>query len=168
MILYHGGCEEARKPRLIVSEPGRDFGFAFYTTDIQAQAERWAIRKARVESRRHRSAILPVVSVYEWDEDAAHGMATKRFEDPDMEWLDLVVRCRGDISYRHAYDIVIGKIANDNVGETVSYVMQGIMRREDAVKRLRFETINNQIAFCTEEALRTLQFVKSYHPEVTQ
>ena len=168
MILYHGGCEEVRKPRVIVSELGRDFGFAFYTTDIQAQAERWAVRKAKVENRRRRGAALPVVSVYEWDEEAARDLEIKRFDAPDLEWLDLVVRCRGDISYRHAYDIVIGKIANDNVGETVSYVMQGIMRREDAVERLRFEKINNQIAFCTEEALRALRFMKSYYPEVTQ
>lgn len=168
MILYHGGCEEVRAPRVIVSELGRDFGFAFYTTDIRAQAERWAIRKARIESRRRRSAVLPVVNLYEWDEKAAGSMAVKRFDNPDMEWLDLVVRCRSDVSYRHAYDIVIGKIANDNVGETVSYVMQGIMRREDAVERLRFEKINNQIAFCTEAALRTLRFAESYHPEVTR
>ena len=168
MILYHGGCEEVREPRVIVSELGRDFGFAFYTTDIQAQAERWAVRKAKVENRRRRGAALPVVSVYEWDEEAARDLAIKRFDAPDLEWLDLVVRCRGDISYRHAYDIVVGKIANDNVGETVSYVMQGIMRREDAVERLRFEKINNQIAFCTEPALNTLRFLKSYHPEVTR
>ena len=168
MILYHGGCEEVRKPHVIVSELGRDFGFAFYTTDIQAQAERWAVRKAKVENRRRRVAALPVVSVYEWDEEAARDLAIKRFDAPDLEWLDLVVRCRGDISYRHAYDIVVGKIANDNVGETVSYVMQGIMRREDAVERLRFEKINNQIAFCTEPALNTLRFLKSYHPEVTR
>lgn len=168
MILYHGGCEEVRKPRVIVSELGRDFGFAFYTTDIQAQAERWAVRKAKVENRRRRVAALPVVSVYEWDEEAARDLAIKRFDAPDLEWLDLVVRCRGDISYRHAYDIVVGKIANDNVGETVSYVMQGIMRREDAVERLRFEKINNQIAFCTEPALNTIRFLKSYHPEVTR
>ena len=60
------------------------------------------------------------------------------------------------------YDIVEGKIADDNVGETVSYVMQGIMRKEDAIERLRFEQINNQIAFCTEAALRTLHFQNSY------
>ena len=166
MILYHSGCEEIREPRVIISELGRDFGFAFYTTDIQAQAERWAVRKARIENRRRCGAVLPVVSVYEWDEAAARDLTIKRFVAPDMEWLDLVVRCRGDISFRHAYDIVIGKIANDNVGETVSYVMQGIMRREDAVERLRFEKINNQIAFCTEEALHSLHFVRSYHPEV--
>lgn len=168
MILYHGGCEEVREPRVIVSELGRDFGFALYTTDIRAQAERWAVRKAKVENRRRRGAALPVVSVYEWDEEAARDLAIKRFDAPDLEWLDLVVRCQGDISYRHAYDIVVGKIANDNVGETVSYVMQGIMRREDAVERLRFEKINNQIAFCTEPALNTLRFLKSYHPEVTR
>ena len=93
-------------------------------------------------------------------------MAVKRFDTPDLEWLDLVIRCRGDISFRHKYDIVIGKIADDNVAETVSYVMQGIMRREDAVERLRFEKINNQITFCAEDALCTLRFLESYHPEV--
>lgn len=46
--------------------------------------------------------------------------------------------------------------------ETVSYVMQGIMRREDAIERLRFEEINNQIAFCTEASLYTLHFQNSY------
>lgn len=83
-----------------------------------------------------------------------------------MEWLEMVVHCRSDSSYSHGYDVVIGKIANDNVGETVSYVMQGIMRKEDAVERLKFEKINNQIAFCTEAALQELAFVKSYATEV--
>ena len=74
----------------------------------------------------------------------------------------MVIRCRSDIEYQHGYDIVEGKIANDNVGETVSFVMQGIMRKEDAVERLRFEKINNQLAFCTERSLETLTFVDSY------
>ena len=54
-----------------------------------------------------------------------------------------------------------GKIANDNVGETVEYVLAGIMRKEDAVKRLRFEKINDQICFCTEKSLKTLFFIES-------
>lgn len=62
--------------------------------------------------------------------------------------------------------IVCGKIANDNVGETVSYVMQGIMRKEDAVERLKFEKINNQIAFCGIAALKELAFIESYIVEV--
>ena len=70
------------------------------------------------------------------------------------------------VDFSHEFDIVTGKIANDNVGETVSYVLQGIMRKEDAVERLKFEKINNQIAFCTENALKQLTFVKSYTVEV--
>lgn len=162
MILYHGSTMEVSQPRILKSEIGRDFGFAFYTTDIQAQAERWAKRRAMIESRRTKKEVPPIVSVYEWDEDAAKRLRLLQFAGASMEWLELVVTCRSQTNYSHGYDIVEGKIANDNVGETVSYVMQGIMRKEDAIERLRFERINNQIAFCTEAALRTLRFQNSY------
>jgi hypothetical protein len=164
MILYHGTTMEIPIPRILRSEIGRDFGLAFYTTDIQEQAERWAKRKARIENRRHRKYVKPVVNVYEWKDDLS-ALQIKRFEDASLEWLEMVVRCRGDSDYQHGYDIVEGKIANDNVGETVSYVMQGIMRKEDAVERLRFEKINNQIAFCSERALAGLTFLRSYEVE---
>ena len=162
MILYHGSTVEVQQPRILKSEIGRDFGFAFYTTDIQAQAERWARRRAMIESRRAKAAIQPIVSVYEWDEEAAKQLRFLQFDGASMDWLELVVTCRSRTDYSHNYDIVEGKIANDNVGETVSYVMQGIMRREDAIERLRFEQINNQIAFCTEASLYTLHFQNSY------
>ena len=45
MKLYHGGLIPIEHPRIIQNEIGRDFGFAFYTTDIQEQAERWALRR---------------------------------------------------------------------------------------------------------------------------
>lgn len=162
MILYHGSTLEVQQPRILKSEIGRDFGFAFYTTDIQAQAERWARRRAMIESRRTKRKVLPIVSVYEWDENAAKQLQFLQFDGASMDWLELVVTCRSRTDYAHGYDIVEGKIANDNVGEMVSYVMQGIMRKEDAIERLRFERINNQIAFCTEAALRTLHFQNSY------
>ena len=162
MILYHGSTLEVQQPRILKSEIGRDFGFAFYTTDIQAQAERWARRRAMIESRRTKTKVQAIVSVYEWDENAAKQLQFLKFDGASLEWLDLVVICRSQIDYSHGYDIVEGKIANDNVGETVSYVMQRIMRKEDAIERLRFEKINNQIAFCTETALRTLYFQNSY------
>ena len=162
MILYHGSTMEVSQPHILKSEIGRDFGFAFYTTDIQPQAERWARRRAMIESRRTKTKVQAIVSVYEWDEDAAKQLRFLQFDGASMKWLDLVVICRSQIDYSHGYDIVEGKIANDNVGETVSYVMQGIMRKEDAIERLRFEKINNQIAFCTETALRTLYFQNSY------
>lgn len=161
MIVYHGTTLEIPNPEIIKSEIGRDFGFAFYTTDIKEQSERWAIRKAAIENRKPGKSCLPIVNVYEWDDNVA-GLLFKAFDSASMDWLDMVVNCRSDRTYIHPFDIVIGKIANDNVGETVSYVMQKIMRKEDAIERLQFEKINNQIAFCTEKALHTLTFVESY------
>ena len=164
MILYHGTTLEIQKPVIIRSEIGRDFGFAFYTTDIEEQARRWALRRARMLSRKSRRPEAAIVNVYEWREETA--LAVKRFDDASLEWLDLVVLCRGNPAHRHGYDVVIGKIANDNVGETVSFVAQGIMRKEDALERLRFERINNQIAFCSEAALAELAFKRSFVVEV--
>ena len=36
------------------------------------------------------------------------------------------------------------------------------MRKEDAIERLKFEKINNQIAFCTPKALEELKYQKFY------
>ena len=155
MILYHGSITEIPDPQILKNEMGRDFGFAFYTTDIQEQAEQWAIRKARLANRRQGKTATGIVSSYEWDESSST-LDIMRFQGASMEWLELVVKCRSDIDFSHNYDVVIGNIANDNVGETVSYVVQGIMRKEDAIERLKFEKINNHIAFCTKRALEEL------------
>ena len=42
MILYHGSYTEVKEPKIITSDKGRDFGFAFYLTPIKEQAERMA------------------------------------------------------------------------------------------------------------------------------
>ncbi len=162
MLVYHGTTVEIKEPKIIATEIGRDFGFAFYTTDIKKQAERWAIRRAKIQSRKEKKHIPAVVNVYEWEHSESD---IKEFDGASMEWLDMVVNCRSDLKFRHKHDIVIGKIANDNVGETVSYVVQGIMRKEDAIERLKFEKINNQIAFCTDRSLLQLRFVRSYIAE---
>ena len=169
MIIYHGTILEIKEPKIIKSETGRDFGFAFYTTDIKEQAVRWAIRKAKIERKKNEAKgidvpVKAIVNAYEWSQTKM--LKEKHFEGASMEWLDMVVNCRGNIAFTHSYDIVSGKIANDNVGETVSYVMQGIMRKEDAIERLKFEKINNQIAFCSEESLKELRFIESFEVEV--
>ena len=160
MIVYHGTTLEIQEPKILTAEIGRDFGFAFYTTDIREQAERWAIRRAKIQSRKEKRKVFPVVNEYEWTRNEKSSV--KEFDGASMDWLEMVVKCRSELSYSHNYDIVIGKIANDNVGETVSYVIQGIMRKEDAIERLKFEKINNQIAFCTQQSLSQLRFVRSY------
>lgn len=162
MILYHGSNMVIEKPRIITQEKGRDFGFGFYTTTIKQQAERWAIRTAGLRSRITDKNENAVVNVYEFDENLPKGLNTKSLPNADLEWLELVIKCRSDLDFRHGFDIVSGKIANDNVGETLQYVIAGIMRKVDAVERLRFEKINNQICFCTQKALESISFKESY------
>ncbi len=159
MFVYHGTTLEIDELCIIRQEKGRDFGFGFYTTDLKDQAERWARRRAKL-LRRVGYEVEPVVNVYEYKQNDV--LNTKVLRYTDEEWLDMVLKCRGNSNYNHGYDIVIGKIANDNVGETVSFVLQGIMRKEDAIERLKFEKINNQVVFCSDKALKTLTFVESY------
>jgi len=158
MFLYHGSTLNIDKPRIIISEQGRDFGVGFYTTDIKEQAERWALRKAKLELRRGQKAGA-IVSKYEFDEQNFAELRVINFPEPSPAWLDLVCACRSNAEYRHNYDVVSGKIANDNVGETVSFVVQGIMRKEDALEKLKFEKINNQICFSTVKALGFLRYI---------
>lgn len=167
MRLFHGGTHIIEHPVVITSDQGRDFGFAFYATDIRDQAERWARRRARYRSRIAKSEIAGIVCEYEFDDNVCDDLSIRRFPEPSLEWIDFVVANRSDITYRHGYDLVIGKIANDRVGETISYVVHGVMRREDALERLRFQHINNQFAFCTERAIAKLHFICSYEvPDV--
>jgi hypothetical protein len=155
MILYHGSTLVVDKPPIIMVEHGRDFGAGFYTTDIKEQAVRWALRKAWIEKRKG-GAAQAIVSMYEFEEKNYNTLNAIHFPEPNAAWLDMVCKCRSNIQYIHGYDIVTGKIANDTVGETVSYVVRGIMRAEDALERLEFEKINNQICFATEKALACL------------
>jgi hypothetical protein len=157
MILFHGGTVVVETPEIITTEYGRDFGAGFYTTDIKEQAVRWALRKARLEQRK-KDNVKAIVSMYEFDEKHYDEVPVIHFPEPSAAWLDMVCKCRSNSRYVHGYDIVTGKVANDTVGETVSYVMRGIMRREDALERLKFEKINNQICFATEKALSFLRY----------
>jgi len=163
MILYHGSTVEVSMPKIITSELGRDFGSAFYTTDIKEQAERWARRRAMINRKRGLGGIA-IVNEYEWNRDISR-LIIMEFKEASFEWLDMVVKCRSTPGYKHNFDIVMGKIANDNVGETITYVIQGIMRKEDAIERLKFEKINNQIAFCTNKALSELKYCGYYDCE---
>ena len=147
---------------ILIGAQDTDFGFGFYTTTIKEQAERWAIRTARLRSRLNDKTETAIVNIYKFDENLAKTLNTKSFPNADLDWLELVIKCRSDLNYKHGFDIVSGKIANDNVGETVEYVLAVIMRKEDAVERLKFEKINDQICFCTEQALKSITFKDSY------
>ena len=157
MILYHGSDVEVKDPKIIKSEKGRDFGCAFYLTPIKEQAERMAKRKQRMNK-----SSSAIVSVFEIDEKEMVGFKYKLFKNPDLEWLDMIIECRTNPSFNHGYDLVEGKIADDSVGETILFVIDGVIKKEDALERLKFQKINSQIAFCTDKSLELLEFTNSY------
>jgi hypothetical protein len=153
MILYHGGTDIIKEPKIISGEQSRDFGFAFYVTDIREQALKWARRQGRT---RRKQAVL---NVYEFDKDSAvKGLNFKEFTDYSLEWLEFIVNNRANSRTEHDFDIVVGKIANDDVGETVQAVVDGLMPLDFALQRLSFMRANNQYAFCTEKSLSYIKF----------
>ena len=55
--------------------------------------------------------------------------------------------------------IVIGPVADDNTMETVQLYISGILTSDEAVKRLRYSKVNNEVSFHTEKALAYLRFI---------
>ena len=156
MILYHGGTDIVEKPVIRLRNTGRDFGTGFYCTDIRDQAEKWAKRQGRI---RKQTAVL---NMYEFDMDSAQrNLNWKMFTDYSLDWLELVVNCRKNLQYAHGFDIVYGKIANDDVGETVQAVMDGLMPFDFALQKLAFMPSNNQYCFCSEKSLAYCRFIES-------
>ena len=155
MILFHGGTEKIEKPVILKPQSGWDFGRGFYCTDIRTQAERWAIRQSRI---RNQPAVL---NMYDFNADSLKSLNCKIFVDYAAEWLELVVNCRKNPDYTHGFDIVYGKIANDDVGETVQAVANGLMPIDFALQKLVFMEANSQYCFCTEKSLAFLQFTGS-------
>lgn len=156
MTLYHGGTDIIEKPVIIKRAKGRDFGMGFYCTDIRSQAEKWAKRQGLVRK-------LPsILNIYEFDADnVLPKLNAKIFNDYSAEWIELVINCRKNIQYTHGFDIIYGKIANDDVGETVQAVVDGLMPIDFALQKLTFMPANNQYCFCTEKSLIHLGFKES-------
>lgn len=154
MMLYHGGTNVVEKPAIIPHSAGRDFGMSFYCTDIRVQAEKWAGRQRRI---RKQPAIL---NLYEFKMGfAQNNLHFKIFQAYSKEWLELVINCRKNPRYKHDFDIVFGKIVNDDVGETVPAVLNGLMPFDFVLQKLVFMSANNQYCFCTEKSLTCLEFI---------
>ncbi len=156
MILYHGGTEAVMQPDCKAGRPDLDFGQGFYVTLLQDQAEGFARRKARDRKAK------PIISVYEFDYDAAIGdCAFLNFEFYDEAWLDFVVESRSGLKPWASYDIVEGGVANDRVIDTVELYTIGILDKASALGRLSEHQPNHQICILNQDILdKYLKFVE--------
>ena len=149
MIVYHGSTIVVDKPLILQSERFLDFGTGFYTTTNKEQATRWALRVAA-----RRKAETQYISVYEFDyERAKKELKMIYFEGADEVWLNFICACRSGKSIIEEYDIVFGPVADDNVYAMVQLFELGVLDKDETIKRLKVETLYDQVLFHTEKAL---------------
>ena len=154
MKLYHASTVVVDHPDVEHSRPNLDFGRGFYLTAMRDQAVRYAERFTR----RGKKAF---VSEYELDEDMPD-FTVKRFEGYDEEWLDYVAACRHGETPQEQYDAVEGGVANDKVFNTVDLYFAGIISKQEALGRLKYEKPNHQICILNQQMLEHhLRFVKA-------
>ncbi len=152
LIVYHGTVEDFLEIDLDKSHDRRDFGRGFYTTILEGQAKEWAYR---LHLRKRTSKHYLMRFAFQENND----LSVKRFYAMDTEWLDFIKENRSKGGVQHSYDVVIGPVADDDTMETVQLYLAGILKPEEAVERLRYSKVNNQVSFHTKRSLQSLMFL---------
>ncbi len=153
LVVYHGKCSDFEKIDLNKSHNRRDFGKGFYTTILQSQSKEWAYRLSMREKKNK-------YYVYEFLFEEADVLKVKRFDRLNEEWLEFIKSNRSKGGLQHDYDVVIGPVADDNTMETVQLYIANILTASEAVERLRYNKVNNQVSFHTKKALQYLKPVR--------
>ncbi|MBQ8138277.1 MAG: DUF3990 domain-containing protein [Lachnospiraceae bacterium] len=173
--LYHGSYIEVPNPDLDKCADGKDFGKGFYlTTDIK-QAERFvksSVGKAIKNGVQIEDANRGFVSEFVFS--AGKDLKIHEFTDADVEWLHCVAAHRKkelfpkEIRKWEAYDVITGKIANDNTNQVITAYINGLYgqagtERADstAISLLMPEKLTDQICLRTKKALKAIGFVKA-------
>ncbi len=146
MTVYHGSYSTIKHPKIIKGRNTKDFGTGFYCTVIREQAERWA--------KRYDTPILNTYTVH-----MNTSLNILEFKEMTEEWLDFIIDCRHGKS--HNYDIVIGAMANDQIYNYIADYIDGIITREQFWIMAKFKYPTHQINFCSQPALKCLNFVSS-------
>lgn len=148
MQLYHGSNVIVTAPKILTNGYYKDFGYGFYCTKLERQAQRWAMTKRKNH----------IVNSYEYTEDAS--LKVLRFPNMTEEWLKFIVDCRRGIE--HGYDVVEGPMADDTIWDYVEDYVRGAISDEAFWALVKFRYPTHQVVFATEKALNALQFQRSY------
>ena len=175
-LLYHGSYTEVPSIDLSFCKPGLDFGKGFYLTSSYDQAKsfvRSSVRKAINLKKVPDNFKLSdgVINVYRYR--ANDTIATHFFQTADEDWLHFVAANRnpdlfpGLIKRMSAFDIIGGKIANDNTARTlVLYIDGGYGTPGDSdtdstvIRVLLPNRLQDQFCFRSVSAIKTLEFVR--------
>ena len=87
LTLYHGSNVIVKNPKVLTNGFYKDFGYGFYCTNLEKQAQRWALTKRN----KH------VVNIYSYEPDSTLNIL--KFATMTDEWLEFVVACRRGIEH---------------------------------------------------------------------
>lgn len=152
LILYHGSDSFFEEIDLAKSQNRRDFGKGFYTTVLETQAKDWAYKQMLRESNSKNY-------VYKFRFEESQDLKIKHFNSLDKEWLDFIKINRSKGGIQHNFDVVVGPVVDDNTMQTVQLYLLGTITAEEAVERLKFNKVNNQVSFHTENAIKHLVLI---------
>ena len=175
MLLYHGSYCEVHIPDLKRCAGYKDFGKGFYLTTSKKQAENFAkisTRKAianRIVDPEHGYGF---VSVFKFESNDK--LSVKTYPSADTMWLHCIVGHRRKRSFLDLvqelskFDIIGGKIANDNTNATITTYMAGAFGEigsktadDICIRLLLPERLQDQFCFRTDVALNCLTFMES-------
>ena len=159
ITLYHGSNVEINKIHLDLGRPGKDFGKGFYLNPNYAQAYKMAVKSKRIQRKGEE-----IVSAFEFDEKNLEdsSLKVKIFPDYSEEWAEFIIANRKNITDIpiHDYDIVIGPIADDDVGLQLTRFLEGYIPLSVLVKELKYNGDHTiQYFFATEKAINLLKKV---------
>ena len=147
-LIYHGSNVSVEHPEIKVAGYYKDFGFGFYCTDLEKQAVRWALTKR------------PKHIVNEYVLGESDSLKKLVFKEMNDEWLDFVVACRN--GKPHDYDLVEGPMADDTIWDYIEDFLDQNISREAFWVLVKFRYPTHQIVFCSDKALKTIRFKRSY------
>lgn len=153
MILYHGSNVHIESIDLNESRVGKDFGVGFYLTPDRSVAEKQAMRRADIEGG------YPIVSAFELDEKGMSSCKILEYEGYSVSWAEFVRANRNNRTRQqlHEYDIVIGPIANDDIGMQMRKFNAGRITIEGFMKAIEWKEVTVQYFFSTPEAIKLLR-----------
>ena len=131
MLVYHGGVEEIQDPDADHNKTDNlDCGYGFYVTEDFELAEEWARSKAA------ECYAQAVVNTYDLSSDYGTDPCCLFLEEPDEERFNFLCNCRlRDPEYKIAeYEIIEGKVADDDGADAFAEFEQGNISKDEAIE----------------------------------
>jgi hypothetical protein len=167
LTLYHASYTTVDTVDLGLCKKRNDFGQGFYLTTSREQAERFVrtsvLKSGTLSSRGY---------VNRYSYGSFENLRGHEFLTADRDWLDCVCANRRYEQLRDLaaewdkYDVLIGKIANDDTMATINiYLIDGYgpagsgEAAKTAIRLLRPERLKDQICLKTPKALVPLVFL---------